>query len=738
MPDVSMPAPAAGQLSVDPRDLKSVFDGITSRLVESSGPSALFDAVVHIAMETTDAQASSLYLEPAETPKPAERRITMMAGDGYERKRIGHASYALGQGLTGSIWQRSETVKYDTADDLKKSGLWSGIHDSLILDQDPAWVCSSLIGVPLRIGKRTIGVIKVENKNPGVPNHFTDRDQVLLELIASTMALAIEDRRLSERAYSGILIALREVSEKLVSRDVPFSVLCDQVVSKCVEIFDAQACSLYLENVASGTRGSEETITMVAGAGYEKKRKALASYIRGQGLTGSIWARSEIVKYDSAAQLKESGLWSGVHDGMILDKDPGWVCSSLIGVPLRIGKRAIGVIKVENKNPGPPAHFSYEELRSLEIVAGNIALALNLVKGQQDLFWRGTQARDCGHEVANQIRTAMANMETCKADLGRLAPHQVEAAHKSLAVIEKCLEKATTLRTNSMNAPVGRSRVTLQAAGLVKEFLEANQSVLDQRQIQLDEMIDPEPAFVNVDKDEIWLALNQLFWNAVEALSGITQPRISVKVRTNTTVGRVEIRIADNGPGLDGRQRRIFQEHRRIPSTKMAGIGGTGIPQAHRFCRDNGGDLLLAETDATQGTEFLIELPLCKPMLLLLAVVDDQETVTDTFRLHLSSREDVHAEYFDSLECFSPDSGVNMDRFDVILLDCHFSGNAVSGPDVYRELLERKPSVAAKIILMSFEPEFLQSGRHVLRKSEDILMKLDAFVDELRARGATR
>jgi len=79
-----------------------------------------------------------------------------------------------------------------------------------------------------------------------------------------------------------------------------------------------------------------------------------------------------------------------------------------------------------------------------------------------------------------------------------------------------------------------------------------------------------------------------------------------------------------------------------------------------------------------------------------------------------------------------------MDRFDVILLDCHFSGNAVSGPDVYRELLERKPSVAAKIILMSFEPEFLQSGRHVLRKSEDILMKLDAFVDELRARGATR
>ena len=317
-------------------DLKQVLDRITSRLVESSDPSALFDAVVQIAMDTTDAQASSLYLEQTEDMQPGTPpTIIMVAGAGYEVHRIGKAIYRKGEGLTGSIWEQSRSVKFDTSADVENQrGPWRGVFNDIIRGKVPNWVCSSLIGVPLTIGVRTIGVIKVENKKPGPPEHFSDRDRLVLELIASTMALAIENRRLYEKAYSSILSALREVSDMLVSKDIiPFPALCERIVGKCIDIFNAQACSLYLETPGSDPHGAAHTITMVAGAGYEVHRIGKAIYRKGEGLTGSIWEKSSSVKFDTTAEVEnQRGSWRGVYNNIIRQLVPKWVCSSLIGI----------------------------------------------------------------------------------------------------------------------------------------------------------------------------------------------------------------------------------------------------------------------------------------------------------------------------------------------------------------------------------------------------------------------
>ena len=107
---------------LDPADLQQILNRITSQLSTSSGPDALFRAVVDIAMATTDAQASSLYLEQTDTSPGGHPRLVMVEGAGYERKRVGKASYAKGEGLTGSIWDRSETVKFDTTEALETSG----------------------------------------------------------------------------------------------------------------------------------------------------------------------------------------------------------------------------------------------------------------------------------------------------------------------------------------------------------------------------------------------------------------------------------------------------------------------------------------------------------------------------------------------------------------------------------------------------------------------------------------
>lgn len=65
-------------------------------------------------METTNAQACSLYLEKnLADPENDPTSIVMVAGSGFERHRIGFG-YEKGKGLTGRIWQTSKSVKLDS------------------------------------------------------------------------------------------------------------------------------------------------------------------------------------------------------------------------------------------------------------------------------------------------------------------------------------------------------------------------------------------------------------------------------------------------------------------------------------------------------------------------------------------------------------------------------------------------------------------------------------------------
>ncbi len=315
------------------RRLVTVFEDITSRLLASTDPNRLYDVAVQIAMETTGAQACSLYLEQnLADPERDPTRIVMVAGAGFERHRIGVA-YEKGDGLTGRIWQTSQSVKLDSQARIEDPAIgWRGRHNAQLIGKEPGWRSYSLIGVPLRIGTRTIGVLKVENKKPGEPACFLNDDQILLETIASTIAMAIENQRSFERSHGHILDALRDMTGMLVSPDVmSFRMMCDRIVHKCIDIFNAEACSLYIQDDKQG-----DFIEMVSGAGYERLRRG-ARYKKGEGLTGTIWDRGQAVKYDTRQEVENpANGWRGLNNRQVLSQRGDWECCSLIGVPLRI------------------------------------------------------------------------------------------------------------------------------------------------------------------------------------------------------------------------------------------------------------------------------------------------------------------------------------------------------------------------------------------------------------------
>ncbi len=71
------------------------------------------------------------------------------------------------------------------------------------------------LGVPLRIGERTIGVLAVQSYDPGV--RYTDRHQAILEFVSAQVAMAIERKRAeqalraSEAEFRALFAAMRDV-----------------------------------------------------------------------------------------------------------------------------------------------------------------------------------------------------------------------------------------------------------------------------------------------------------------------------------------------------------------------------------------------------------------------------------------------------------------------------------------------------------------------------------------------
>lgn len=95
-----------------------------------------------------------------------------------------------------------------------------------------------------------------------------------------------------------------------------------------------------------------------------------------------------------------------------------------------------------------------------------------------------------------------------------------------------------------------------------------------------------------------------LMKNAIQAVAHTLDP--AIRVTLSETADQVEIRIRDNGPGLEGANLSDLQEP--FFSTKPSGVGmGLGLAIATQIIHDHEGTLRLGSVD--QGAEFIVTLP---------------------------------------------------------------------------------------------------------------------------------
>ena len=258
---------------------------------------------------------------------------------GYAREVAERLKIKVGEGVTGIAAQRREAIL---------------VHD---VSQDPSYISAvpnvrSELAVPLIVKNRLIGVIDIESP---FPNHFTEEHKRLLTLIASRMAVGIENARLYTRTtrQARTLVLLNEIARELTSI-LNVDELLKRIAELLSRLIDYQMFSILLLD-ATG-----EKLQHRFSQRFQENIQLKHEIPLGRGVVGY------------AAQHKEAVLVPDVN------KDPRYVKAnpetrSELAVPLVYKDKVIGVLDLEHTRRG---FFTDDHKRTVTTLAAQVAIAI--------------------------------------------------------------------------------------------------------------------------------------------------------------------------------------------------------------------------------------------------------------------------------------------------------------------------------------------------------------------------
>lgn len=519
----------------------------------------------------------------------------------------------IGQGVAGRIFAERQPLVID--DLARVEVVNSFLHEHL----------HSLLGVPLLVEERAIGVIHVSTVQP---RQFTTVDVQVLQIVADRIALAIDHVQLlaGERRA-------RQETERLTQRLHALEAIND-VVLQHLNVDDLVREMLARVSVVLGVDNvaillpmpDQQTLILHSVYGPEQEVAAQVHVPIGQGVAGRIMATGKPLIIDDLATSDAANpfLRQRLH--------------SLLGVPLQVEDRVIGVIHVSTIY----AHqFTEDDLDLLRVVADRVALAIDHARA----FAEAQQARREAEERAGQLAEVNQRMDSFLS----IASHEMRTPLTSvLANIDLLLRRLVGPRADSTltAAQVASMVPFLQRAqrqanrlnSLVSDLLDvgriqadrleihftrqdlraiATASVEEQRQLAPQRTIalhlPDTPLFADLDADRISQVITNYLTNALK----FSPPDQPITVFVKRQGGAVYLGVRDAGPGIAPADReRIWDRFHRIdtiPHQSGSYVGlGLGLYICRTIIAQHGGQVGVKGRTG-RGSEFWFTVPLQTP-----------------------------------------------------------------------------------------------------------------------------
>src|ERR1700745_2470944 len=258
---------------------------------------------------------------------------------GYPKELVESLRVPLGQGITGAAAASGHPVRVgDTLTDSRYINAIDNVRSEL--------------AVPLMLRNRCVGVLDIQSKHP---DYFTDEQQKILTLLASRLAIAVENARLFEkvRAQADTLLLLNEVSRE-TGAILDVEELLRRAAEQIKRVIDYHILSIML---------------------YDEEQKVFCHRVdvklgqRGQGKL-RVAATEGIV--GAAATLREPVVVPDVSiDPRYLMGNPE--TRSELAIPMMHKGKVIGVLDLESPQLN---YFTEDHVQTLSILAANLAVSL--------------------------------------------------------------------------------------------------------------------------------------------------------------------------------------------------------------------------------------------------------------------------------------------------------------------------------------------------------------------------
>lgn len=219
----------------------------------------------------------------------------------------------------------------------------------------------SMIGIPLQIGEKVVGVLYL-NSNESRP--FSETECSLLEILASQAAIAIHNSRLyreSQRQLTEI-DTLYEISKEIAAKTMNLRSVLDTILIKALELSNADSAQiLFLDEVSDEER---KQIKVASTHGLPTLKGLVLKY--GEGLAWKV--------FESGKSIYTGDYHREPDRARILD-EPGYknLYKSLAIVPLKWRGKLLGAISVTSIKSN---HFTKNDIRLLERFLGTASIVI--------------------------------------------------------------------------------------------------------------------------------------------------------------------------------------------------------------------------------------------------------------------------------------------------------------------------------------------------------------------------
>jgi PAS domain S-box-containing protein len=226
----------------------------------------------------------------------------------------------------------------------------------------------------------------------------------------------------------------------------------------------------------------------------------------------------------------------------------------------------------------------------------------HLIQAQRDAAW-GEVARRLAHEIKNPLTPIQLSAERLEHKLAsKLPPADAEILRRSTNTI--------VAQVNALKGMVDDFSIYSRSSQLTAVAVSINELVRDvlvlyeSMQVEFDARLSEDVPIIQADPALLRQVLHNLIQNALDALAGLANPRITIV--TARASGNVVLSVADNGTGIaDGMLARIFEPY---VTTKPKGTG-LGLAIVKKIVDEHRGRVTV-ENVKPQGASVSITLPL--------------------------------------------------------------------------------------------------------------------------------